>query len=309
MTLRLQVIAGAGTLEAYRAPLSAALAAHGITADLSETHAPETVDYVIYAPTGPDPDLAPYIKAKAVLGLWAGVERILANPTLTQPYARMVDPGLMQGMVEYVCGHVLRHHLGMDAQITRQRPEWSPTPPPLANARRIGVAGLGALGRAVAEALAGLGFQVAGWSNSPKDMPGIECYHGAEWPAFLAGLDMLVLLVPHTPDTENLINGASLARLPKGAVLINPGRGALIDEAALLTALESGQVSHATLDTFRIEPLPEDHPFWAHPRVTVTPHIAAETRAETAARVLAENIRRIEAGEELLHRVDPTRGY
>jgi glyoxylate/hydroxypyruvate reductase A len=158
--------------------------------------------------------------------------------------------------------------------------------------------------------LATLGFPVTGWSRSEKSIDGITCHHGeAGLRTALTGAEIVVLLLPDTPATENTLNDETLALLPKGARLINPGRGPLIDDNALLAALDSGQVGHATLDVFRVEPLPLDHPYWAHPNVTVTPHIAAETRAITAARVIAENIRRGEAGEPLLHLVDRSLGY
>lgn len=135
-------------------------------------------------------------------------------------------------------------------------------------------------------------------------------HHGHEGlRAALSGADIVVTLLPRTPETENILNAETLGWLAKGAVVLNPGRGPLIDDTALLAALDSGQVGHATLDVFRVEPLPGDHPFWAHPRVTVTPHIAADTRPETAARVLAENVRRGEAGLPFLHLVDRLRGY
>ena len=121
--------------------------------------------------------------------------------------------------------------------------------------------------------------------------------------------DLLILLLPRTAETENLLNADRLALMPEGAVIINPGRGPLIDDDALIAALDAGRIAHATLDVFRVEPLPPDHPFWAHPKVTVTPHIAADTRADSAAKVVAENIRRGEAGEPFLHLVDRARGY
>jgi glyoxylate/hydroxypyruvate reductase A len=139
---------------------------------------------------------------------------------------------------------------------------------------------------------------------------GIACHHGAAGlDAALSGAQIVVLLLPRTPETENVLNARTLDLLAPGACVINPGRGPLIDDAALLAALDSGQVGHATLDVFRTEPLPPDHPFWAHPKVTVTPHIASETRPKSAARVIAENIRRGEAGEPLLNLVDRGKGY
>lgn len=290
----------------YQTELPKALAEAGVAADVVTDAAPETVDYIVYAPSSPLQDFTPYGRAKAVLSLWAGVERIVGNATLTQPLCRMVDPGLTEGMVEWVVGHTLRHHLGMDRHIVNPSHVWDPTCPPLARERPVAVLGMGALGAACASALRALNFPVTGWSRTEK--PG--CLHGeAGLTAALQGGQIVILLLPKTPETENLLNSERLALLPHGAVILNPGRGALVDDAALLAALEAGKVGHATLDVFRIEPLPTGHPFWTHPRVTVTPHIAADTRAYSAARVIAENIRRGEAGEPLLHLVDRTRGY
>lgn len=310
MSVTVQFITAPAVFEAYKAPLAAALEGFGIAARLGTDFAPETVDYIVYAPQGEAVDLAPYTRAKAALGLWAGVETIISNPTLTMPYARMVDEGLTEGMVEWVTGHVLRHHLGMDADICRRDGQWQKHVPPLARNRRVGVLGLGELGAACARTLAALRFDVAGWSRSQKEIAGVSCHAGAGGLAtVLARSDIVVLLLPHTPATENILNAAALAQLPSGAIILNPGRGALIDDAALLAALDTGRIGHATLDTFRIEPLPPDHPYWYHPRVTVTPHIASETRADTAARVVAENILRGEAGEPFLHLVDRAAGY
>jgi glyoxylate/hydroxypyruvate reductase len=297
--------------ERYREPLRAALAEAGVTAHLSDTAPdPAAVDYIVFSPGGTIADFRPYSRARAVLNLWAGVERIVANPTLTQPLCRMVDPAMTESMATYVTGHVLRYHLDLDAVLAAQSGDWAPVCPPLARERTVAVLGLGELGRACAQALAGLNFPVLGWSRSPRSVPGIECHAGEDGlEAVLARAEIVVTLLPHTPATESLMDARRLALLPRGARLINPGRGALIDDAALLAALESGQVGHATLDVFRTEPLPPDHPFWAHPRVTVTPHVAAETRPDTASRVIAENIRRCEAGEPLLHLVEPDRGY
>lgn len=303
--------AGPALWSEFRPSLEAAFLAVGLDVTLTdEAPDPAAVDYIVYAPASALQDFAPYTRCQAVLNLWAGVERIVGNPTLTQPLCRMVDPGLTEGMVEWVTGHVLRHHLGMDAHIANPGCVWSQTCPPLARERPVTVLGLGELGSACALALTALRFPVTGWSRTPKAVPGIACLHGEEGLAgALSRAQIVVLLLPKTPDTENLLDAARLSLLPKGAVVINPGRGALIDDAALLAALDAGRVGHATLDVFRIEPLPRDHPFWAHPRVTVTPHVAADTRPASSARVIAENVRRGEAGEPFLHLVDRARGY
>ncbi|MEM6481321.1 MAG: glyoxylate/hydroxypyruvate reductase A [Pseudomonadota bacterium] len=294
----------------FEPPLRRAFEENGIEAELALELAPDSVDYIIYSPTGGLKDFRPYTRTKAVLSLWAGVEKIVPNTTLTQPLTRMVDEGLERGMTEWVTGHVLRHHLGMDAHILGQDGQWRAAVPPLAPDRPVTILGLGTLGQACAQALVALGFPVTGWSRAPKDIPNFLCRYGtAGLSQALETAEILVLLLPQTTATENVVNARTLAVLPRGAVIINPGRGGLIDDEALLAALNSGQIGHATLDVFRKEPLPPDHPYWAHPKVTVTPHIASDTRPETAARVIAENIRRGEAGEALLHLVDRSLGY
>ncbi|MFY0680956.1 MAG: glyoxylate/hydroxypyruvate reductase A [Thalassovita sp.] len=294
----------------YQAPLEKALQDCDVAANLSRDFAPEEVDYIVYAPSSPLKDFTPYTRAKAVLNLWAGVEGIANNDTLKIPLTRMVDFGLTQGMVEWVTGQVLRHHLNIDFALAHQDGSWTRHIPPLARNRPVTVLGLGALGQACAKAIAGLNFPVTGWSRSPKEVEGLTCLSGEDGlRQALARAEILVLLLPLTPATQNVLNADSLARMPKGAHIINPGRGPLIDDTALLAALDSGQIAHATLDVFRVEPLPVEDPYWAHPNVTVTPHIAADTRVETAAEVIAENIRRGEANEPLLHLVDRTLGY
>jgi len=310
MTAKVLFAAGTEQWAIYETPLRRALDRLGVAARLATDLPPEEVDYIVHAPDSAVQDFTPFTRARAVLGLWAGVESIVGNPTLRLPLARMVDHGLTQGMVEYVTGHVLRHHLGMDSHILRQDGVWRPAAPPLARDRRVSVLGLGALGAACARMLSGIGFRVTGWSRRPKDIAGLCCLSGEDGlRQALAEADILVLLLPLTPATENLLDAGCLALLPRGAVIVNPGRGALIDDDALLAALDSGALCHATLDVFRTEPLPPGHPFWAHPRVTVTPHIASQTRPDTAAEVIAENIRRGEAGEPFLHLVDPEAGY
>lgn len=295
----------------YQAPLTRAFDAADLTVNLSRDHAPDQVDYIVFAPNGPVTDFGPFTRAKAVLGLWAGVETIVDNATLTQPLARMVDHGLTRGMVEWVTGHVMRHHLGMDAHIFGQDGIWRDSVyPPLAADRPVTILGLGALGIACAEALISLGFPVTGWSRTAKSHGDIHCLHGETGlDDALATAQILVLLLPHTPQTTGLINKRTLAEMPRGAFIINPGRGPLINDNALLAALDDHHIAHATLDVFHQEPLPKDHPFWAHPCVTVTPHIASTTRPKTAAHTIAQNIAGVEAGAPLQNRVDRTAGY
>lgn len=303
----------------WRDALEAAAGAAGLAMRLVDDPAavaPAAVDYMVFAQSGPVRDLAPYKGLKAILNIWAGVEKVLAIPSLPAdvPLCRMVEPGLVWGMTDYVVGHVMRHHLDLDATLAAQAlgpaPVWSEPIPPLARDRKVGVLGLGELGGDAARVLAGLRFDVAGWSRTPKDIPGVACHVGAEGLAAVLGRsEILVCLLPSTAATDGLLDAAALARLPVGARLINAGRGELIDDAALLAALDSGRLAHATLDVFRVEPLPADHPFRRHPRVTVTPHVASATRPETAAPEIVAQIRRAEAGEALRHVVDRARGY
>lgn len=294
----------------YEQPLTTALDALGLNYTLSTALPADEVDYIVYAPNSEVQDFRPYTRLKAVLNLWAGVEAVVGNETLTVPLARMVDEeGLTQGMVEWVTGHVLRHHLGMDAHIVNPQHLWQPIAPPLSKDRSVAILGLGTLGLACADALSGLGFPVTGWSRSPKDTR-FPCHSGGDGLyAALKDAQIVVLLLPDTPATRDILDDKAISAMAPGAVVLNPGRGPLIDETALLAALDDGRLSHATLDTFRVEPLPQDHPFWSHPKVTVTPHIASETRPDSAARVIAENIRRGEAGAPFLHLVDRDAGY
>jgi glyoxylate/hydroxypyruvate reductase A len=293
----------------YKKCMECALDVHTLNVHISPDIPPDQVAYIIYSPDGPVQDFSIFPNLNVVFNLWAGVERVVNNPTLNVPLTRMVDPGLTEGMVEWCVGHVLRHHLGMDAHIVNPSHEWAPKAPPLARWRKVTVLGLGELGGAVARALAALNFQVSGWSARAKDIPGVTCYAGGDLASVLEDSEIVVLLLPDTPDTVNVLDAETLAYLAPGAAVINPGRGPLIDDDALLAALESGQVGHATLDVFRAEPLPRTHPFWQRPNVTVTPHIASTSRPETTSAVIAENLRRAEAGEPLLYLVDRARGY
>ncbi len=273
---------------------------------------PEEVDYLIFAANGPVRTFDGFTGLKGILSLWAGVDGILKlGPPEDVPLVRMVEDGMTLGMIDYVSGHVLRHHLDIDRYIGGAPVAvWEVDHPSLARDRRVGVLGLGALGAACAQALARHGFRVSGWSRSAKEVPGIECRDGDEGLDRVIGeAEILVLLLPLTPDTERLIDARRIGQMPEGAVLINAARGPLIDHAALIEALDAGHLRHATMDVFDEEPLPEDHPYWRHPRATVTPHIASVTRPATAAEALVGQIARAERGEPFAHVVDRGRGY
>ncbi len=271
------------------------------------------VDVLILNPVEGAKDLSPYRGAKLIQSTWAGVERFLGNATVPEGpvLCRMVEPGLAESMTDYICGHVLRAHLDIDHWIRLSAEgRWEPRFPPLSRHRKVGLLGLGELGEDAARMLSRLRFDVAGWSRSPKTIEGVETFHGAEGlRALLARSDILVTILPLTTATRHILNAETLALLPMGATIVNPGRGPLIDDEALLAALASGRVGRATLDVFAAEPLPAGHPYWGHPQVTVTPHIAAETRAASAARVVVEQIGRLTRGEALHHVVDRGRGY
>ena len=279
-----------------------------ITTDLNCLDA----NYIIYAPSGGLEDFSKFKSLKAILSLWAGVENITGNTTIKVPLCRMVDTGLTQGMVEWVTGHVLRHHLDLDKYIKVQDGVWrNNTYPPLASDRNLTILGLGELGLSCAKTLSDLNFKVHGWSRSQKNNIGnIKCYFGNDGLIeALSRAEILILLLPLTKETNGLIDERMLSKMPYGSIILNPGRGHLINDSALLRAIESGQVSHATLDVFEIEPLPKDHPYWVNEKVTVTPHIASVTRASSSCDVIAKNILRGERGDTFLYLVDRKKGY
>ena len=310
MTIKILFSANEENWRRYKAPLQDALDDKSLDYELGITITPSEVDYIIYAPSSPLQDFSPYTKLKAVLNLWAGVEGVTNNKTLNVPLARMVDSGLTDGMVEWVTGHTLRHHLGIDKHIHGQDGIWRSYVPPLAKDRIITILGLGTLGTACGIALERLGFNVRGWSRKEKRVDGILCFYGDDQiDSSLLDADIVVLLLPDTPLTQNILNQHTLNLLKRGAFVLNPGRGPLIDDDALLAALETGQIEHATLDVFRIEPLPQNHQYWSNNKVTVIPHKASETRPKTASQVIAMNIGRAENGQELLYLVDRENGY
>lgn len=224
---------------------------------------------------------------------------------------RMIEPGIAEGMIEYAVMAVLALHRDLPVYIDQQhRRLWRPILARPATERRVGVMGLGRLGRAVLERLAPFGFPLAGWNRSPRELPGVESFAGtASLPAFLARTDILVCLLPLTDETRGMLDRRLFAELPEATALVNVGRGGQLVADDLLTALDDGTLSAAVLDVAEPEPLPTDHPFWRHPRILMTPHIASQTRPETAALAVLDNLRRHAAGEPLTGLVDRTRGY
>ncbi|MGB0681484.1 MAG: 2-hydroxyacid dehydrogenase [Magnetovibrionaceae bacterium] len=261
----------------------------------------------------PDPlDLAAFPNLVWVQSLWAGVEGLLSDLGDARfDIVRMTDPNLAQTMAEAVLAWTLYLHRDMPRYHTAQAEKrWRQHRLVRAEDRPIGLLGLGNLGSVAAEVLKSQGFPLSGWSRRPKHIDGIAC-HSAEagLRQVLQSSDILVCLLPLTPATHDLLNAERLALLPKHASVINFGRGALIDDDALLDALDAGRLGHAVLDVFREEPLPPTSPFWTHPGVTVLPHIAAPTTKSSAARIAAVNVTRYLETGELPPVVSRRRGY
>ncbi len=260
----------------------------------------DDVEYVVAA-RPPKGVLAQFPNLKCVLSMWAGVEDLLKDPAIGDiPIVRMIDPGLTNGIVTYVVHHVIGFHIHTDYY---DLPEWKHPfheEMRIAGDTRVGILGLGVLGQACADALVSLGFKVSGFSSSRKNISNIESYAGkSEFPEFLSQTDILVSILPRTANTDNMLNHETLAMLPRGSYLINCGRGEVIDDDALLEVVRSGQIAAAVLDVFRIEPLPQDHPFWTEPNITVTPHCASKPDPRTSIESVLANIERMERGIEL----------
>lgn len=249
---------------------------------------------------------------KAFFSTGAGVDHVLGAGVYPDdlPLIRLEDAGMGAQMAEYCSYEVIRlyHHRARYAAQQRAGLWRELAPPPRAEFG-VGVLGLGVLGVTVARTLAEFGYAVRGYARSPKQVAGISCFSGDALPAFLAGCQVLILMLPLTADTADMVDRHLLAQLPQGAHLVNVARGGLVVDEDLLAALESGQLAGATLDVFRTEPLPSAHPFWSHPQVRITPHIAALTLVPESARQVADKIARLERGLPVTGVVERTRGY
>ena len=273
---------------------------------------PEDVEFVLLFRADPGM-FRPFTNLRAILANGAGVDGILCDPHLPRhiPIARIVDPWMTTAMGQWVVHAVLHSFRKMDAYAAQQRrrewrelEEWTESTP------RVGILGCGEIGGFAGRALVGLGFDVAGWTRTSKDLGPIRNFAGeAALPDFLARSEFLVCLLPLTPATDGLLDAGMLSLLPRGAHMVNAARGRHVVTADLLAALDSGQLASAFLDVTEPEPLPPDHPLWAHPKVTLTPHVAGITNPYTAAAQVVENIRRVRAGQPLINRVDPAGGY
>lgn len=262
--------------------------------------------------TFPD-DLADrYPNLDVIFSVGAGIDQVAQTPIPPgAKLVRMIESGLTSLMRDYVVMSVLALHRRLPAYLEQQRRhEWTNLDFAWADQRRVSVLGLGELGRASLDALKPFGFQLAGWSRSSKNIEGIHAYHGPDGlRTMLAATDILICLLPLTNETTHILNAELFAQLPRGASLVQVGRGKHMDQDALLAALDSGQLEAAFVDVTEPEPLPADHPLWCHARVVLTPHIAAHTRADSAAAATIANMQRILAGEDPHGLVDPLRGY
>jgi len=247
-----------------------------------------------------------------LFALSAGVDQLdLSRLPARLPVVRLLDPGITRGMCEYASFAVLSLHRDMLRYRQQQMARcWQAHLLQPAATRRVGVMGLGTQAQQILATLQPLGFALSGWARSAHQVTGVECYAGREQlPAFLSQCDILLCVLPLTEQTQGILDRELFRQLPHGAALINMGRGGHLVESDLLEALDSGQLSGAVLDVLQEEPAPEDHPFWDHPQILLTPHIAAMTQPESAFGVLLENIRRHQSGEPMVGQIDRTQGY
>lgn len=273
---------------------------------------PGAVDYLVtWQP--PENFYAEYQNLKAVFAMGAGIDGFLTRPDLAShiPIVRLTDAGMAEQMVEYAMLGALTYQRHVLAYRTQQSQQvWRPLSARLRADVRVGVLGLGSIGMTVASELARFGYRVQGWSRTAKQAQTFACRHDlAELPGVLASSDVLINLLPSTEQTRRLLNAERLALLPPGAYLVHCSRGDQLDALALLLALDQGRLSGALLDVFVQEPLPPGHPLWTHPKVTVTPHVAARTLPEASALQIVEKLRAIERAEIVPGMVSRSSGY
>ncbi len=303
---------GGGAADGWRTRLSEAL---GESVDLRAwPDIGDPADIVVALAWKPPPGaLASLPNLRLIVSTGMGVDHLLIDPRLPPgiPIVRIIDSGLVGQMAEYAIYQALHHHRDMDAYTAQQRRgEWTEIDFTDTAERRVGVLGLGEIGADTARKFAALGFPTAGWSRTPRVVEGVECFHGTDgFQALLARTDILVDVLPMTSQTANLLDARAFATLPGGAYFINMARGGHVVDADLLAALDDGHLAGAALDVFHVEPLPAGHPYWNHPKVRVTPHVAGPTNPRTAAESVADNIRRLREGRPLANLIDRAAGY
>ena len=299
-------------VEEWRPAMKAAMPELDFRIWPDETGDPAEIDYVLVWRPRPGA-LMNFPNLKTIFSLGAGVDHLVLSggPLPQVPIVKLVDPALTRDMVQYVVHWVLHFHRDMHLYRESQlEGRWKRHAYPGASKRRIGLLGAGVLGGACAKALAGFEFDVAAWTRMPKKIAGVTTFHGSDGlTPFLARSDILVCMLPLTPDTRGILNRQSLSALPKGAYVINAARGAHVVDEDLIGSLDSGQVAAAALDVFGEEPLPAAHPFWKHPNIRMTPHIASHTTARTAALEIVANIRRIKDGLPPSNVINPELKY
>ncbi|MCS2609756.1 2-hydroxyacid dehydrogenase [Halomonas dongshanensis] len=311
----MKVVVHTGNADQWQEALAAALPHATILTSAASEEERRGADYLAVW-KAPATLIQEQTRLKGIVNLGAGVDHLLKTPGLPRdvPIVKLRDAGMGELMADYVLYGVQHYYRSLDRYaVQQQNAAWQPHDVVDKTDWPVGVLGLGAIGRHVALTLREAGFPVYGWSRSPKQIDGITCHHGEEGlRTLLANVQSLVTILPDTVETHHLLNAERLALLPEGASIINPGRGNLIDEAALLDALGApegkGRLRGAVLDVFAEEPLPADHPLWHHPRVMVTPHMAAPTPLNDAIDQVIAYLRAFEAGEALTT-VDPQAGY
>jgi glyoxylate/hydroxypyruvate reductase A len=311
MTILLVKSGGPGAIEEWRAAFATVRPDLDVRWWDDPSVDPLAVRYALV--WAPEPGrLKTYPNLRLVISSGAGVDHLAGDTMLPDvPIVRLGAPEAVWRMREYVALSVLHLHRLWHRFAANQRARvWDELPNPEAPERRVGVMGLGQLGAAALDALRPFGFPLSGWSRSPKALPGVRCFADMRGlKPFLAQCDILVCLLPATPETNGILNAETFAALPRGASVVNAARGSLLVEADLLAALDSGHLEAAVLDVFETEPLPPDSPLWLHPCITITPHVASFPGRPARARFAAEVITAFEAGRALPNLFDPKRGY
>lgn len=272
---------------------------------------PEEIEYaVVWAP--PSGMLASLPNLRAVFSVGAGISHITDDPTTPEslPIIRTTGEDLRNRMCEYILLHVLRIHRRLpEIEEASKKQVWNWIVEPTASSKTVGIMGIGNLGLSVAKSLLNVGYNVKGLARTKKEIDGLEVYTPEQMSYFLQNLDILISILPGTEKTENIIRKETLDQLPKGAWVINVGRGSQVKDDDLISALDIGHLNGAVLDVFRQEPLPSDHPFWKHPKILITSHTASAIESSVGGKIIASNIQKFSKGEHFDDIVDLNRGY